>query len=53
MARRGKGTEGKTGDEVLDLRHKGVTRLGGIEAGVVVWRKMKTLSGGSVTSEAI
>lgn len=27
MAKKSKGTEGKTGDGVLDLRHTGVTRL--------------------------
>ena len=27
MARKNKGTEKKTGDGVLDLRHTGVTRL--------------------------
>ena len=35
MARKGKGTEGKTGDGVLDLRYTGAT------VSVVVWRKAK------------
>jgi hypothetical protein len=41
-----KGTEGKIGDGLLNLRHMGVTRLNvlpaGLTARVVVWRKAKT-----------
>jgi hypothetical protein len=45
MAKKGRKTEGATGNRVLDLRSTGVTRSNispaGVTALVVVWRKVK------------